>query len=162
MFGQPQWGIFGTTGMTILQADSVLSVEYAHDYKISDYPLEKGAFSSYNKVQTPFQTKVTFLVGTARFNFLSAIETLAGSLDLVTIITPDFQYPSANVTHVSYRRIAQNGVTLIAVEVWCEEIRIVGAATLSNSQSTNGATAQNNGPVQPQAWQSSISAVPPT
>jgi hypothetical protein len=162
MLGQPQWGIFGSTGATVFVPDAVISVEYAHDYKVSDYPQEQGAFQSYNKVQVPYQHKVTFAVGAARAAFLNAIEAAVGSLNLYTVVTPEISYPSVNLTHVGYRRVANNGVTTIMVDVWCEEIRIIGAANLSNTRSTNGADAQNNGPVQTQVWQSSIEVTPPT
>jgi hypothetical protein len=150
MLGQPQWGIFGSTGGTVLAADAVMTLEYAHDYKVSDYPQEKGAFQSYNKVQIPYQHKVTFAVASERKAFLDAVEVAVGSLDLFTVVTPEISYPSVNLTHVGYRRIANNGVTTILVDVWCEEIRIIGSENLSNTRSTNGAGEQNNGPVQAQ------------
>lgn len=150
MLGQPQWGIFGQTGATVLAADAVLSVEYAHDYKVSDYPQEQGAFQSFNKVQVPYQHKVTFVVSTDRAGFLTAVETAVGSLDLFTVVTPDKSYPSVNLTHVGYRRVANNGASTFLIDVWCEEIRIIGSASFSNTRSTNGAVTQNEGPVQAQ------------
>lgn len=160
--GQPQWGIFGSTGATVLAADAVMTVEYSHDYKVSDYPQEKGAFQSYNKVQIPYQHKVTFAVSNNRKDFLDAVEQAVGSLDLFTVTTPEISYPSVNLTHVGYRRIANNGASTILVDVWCEEIRIIGSANLSNTRSTSGASEQNSGPVQTQSWQASITATPPT
>jgi len=160
MLGAPQWGIFGQTGATVLAADAVLSVEYAHDYKVSDYPQEKGAFASYNKVQTPYQHKLTFVVSTDKVGFLDALERACGSLDLFTVATPDASYPSVNLTHMGYRRVANNGVSAMMVDVWCEEIRVVGSASFSNTRSTNGASPQNDGPVQTQDLPSTVPTPP--
>ena len=71
--GGPQWGIWDQNGQPLLVADSVSDIEYAHDYHISDYPQEQGAFESYNKVQMPFQAKIGFFVSQTRQNFLAAI-----------------------------------------------------------------------------------------
>ena len=150
MLGQPQWGIFGQTGATVFIPDSVLSVEYSHDYKVSDYPQEGGAFQSYNKVQVPYQHKVGFAISADKSGFLKALEEAVGSLALYTVTTPDANYPSVNLTHIGYRRVANNGASTIIVDVWCEEIRIIGSASFSNTRSTNGAGTQNDGPVQTQ------------
>ena len=171
VFSGPQWGIFAQSGAPVLVANSVFGVEYARDYRISDYPQEQGAFESYNKVQVPYQAKITFLVGgsvAARAAFLEAAGSAVAALDLFTIVTPEFSYPNANLTHYSYRREARHGVTLIMVDVWCEEVRITGTAqlsppaaaassqaptasgTLSDTQSPNGAATQQGGTVQAQ------------
>lgn len=129
-FGQPQWGIFdATTGSPILEADSVFSVEYARDYRISDYQQEQGAFFSYNKVQVPFQAKVSFLANALRYNFLAQIEPACASLGLVTVVMPEFAYPSANLTHYGFRREARRGKTLVLFDVWCEEVRVLAATS---------------------------------
>lgn len=132
-----QWGIFSTAGAPILTVDSVASVEYARDYRISDYPQEQGAFFSYNKVQTPFQGKVGFLLNRSRFSFLNQIESQLASLNFVTLVTPEITYPSANLTHYDFRRTSRNGVTMVLVTVWCEEVRVVTTTALANAQGNN-------------------------
>jgi hypothetical protein len=148
----PQWGLYAN-GVPVLVADSVFGVEYARDYKISDYQQEQGAFASYNKVQTPYIAKVTYLVGSSgdeRAAFLAAAEQVVASLNLVTIFTPEIPYLNANPTHIGYRRTAEQGVSLLMVEIWCEQVRIIGAGALSNTQSINGASATQNGNTTPQ------------
>lgn len=147
--GRNQWGIFGPNGAVILTVDSVASVEYARDYRISDYPQEQGAFESYNKVQTPFQGKVSFLIGPSRRIFLNEIEAQLKSLQFVSLVTPEITYPSANLTHYGFRRQARHGVTLLIVDVWCEEVRVIGSAQLSNTKEPASAPTQENGNVQP-------------
>lgn len=161
VLGGPQWGIFKQTGEPLIAVDSAASVpanstesiDYARDYRVSDYPQEKGAFQSYNKVQVPFQAKVGFLISTTRTDFLNAIEAAAASLDIVTVVTPEIQYASANIIHYAYRRDGRSGRQLIRVDVWCEEIRISGGVLLSSSsdttQSPNAAPPTQSGPAQP-------------
>ena len=148
----PQWGIFAEDGSPALVADSVFGFEYSHEYRISDYKQEQGAFFSYNKVQEPFVCKVQYLIGdpVLRGQFFIAAEALCASLALVSVITPDIPYLSANAIRVAYRRLARNGVTLVLVEISCEEVRQLQTGTLSNTQSINGAATAQNGNVQAQ------------
>lgn len=149
LFGTPQWGIFGDNGSEILVSDSVSHVDYARDYQISDYPQEKGAFESYNKVKVPFKARVGFLIAETRRDFLANVEAAVASRNFVTIVTPEQSYPSANLTHYSFRREVRNGVTMILVDVWCEEVRVIGEAP-NDTQSVNGATTTESGNVQPE------------
>lgn len=149
LLGLPQWGIFGANGQPILQADSVFSVEYARDYKISDAPQEQGAFMSYNKVQVPYTAKVGFLANQLRYNFLATVEPAVASLGFVSVVMPEFTYKNANLVHYGFRRSARAGKTLILFEVWAEEVRIVGSPQPAQTQSTNAATPTTSGQVQP-------------
>lgn len=149
-FGPPQWGIFTPSGSTLLISNAVNNVDYARDYSVSDYPQEKGAFESYNKVQRPYHAKVGFLISSARREFLNNIEVAAASLDLVSVVTPEISYPSANITHYSFSRTSKGGVTLILVDVWLEEIRVanfvLSGNRSTNSQSGSGSSSTSSNP----------------
>lgn len=163
MFGVPEWGIFDQGGGIVLPADSVFGIEFIVDRQLSDYPQEDGAFFTYNKVIVPYTAKVTFLVGLERSNFLTALQAGVDGLDLFSVVTPDFIYPSANLIRYTYRRIArEGGVSMLKVEVTCEQVRIVSTTTTSNTRSTNGASPQSNGTAQSTTWQQNVTAVPPT
>lgn len=163
VFGPPQWGIFDQGGNPIIAVgdasmvavDAVGGVDYSRDYRISTYPQEQGAFASYNKVQVPFRAVLTFFISTTRFEFLSSVEQAVATLDLYVVATPEWSYPNANLTHYSYRRDSRNGVTLIRVDVWAEEVRVVsvspgaqGQINQGNTQSTNAASPFSSGIVQ--------------
>lgn len=174
MFQAPQWGIFDQFGNPVLVANSVAAVDYRREYRISDYPVEQGGFASYDKVQMPFDARVTFVVtgslslissilsggaigslitGTDsaqanRAAFLAAMETAAASLNLYSLITPEITYQSANIVHCDYRREARNGTTMIRVDVWLVEVRVAPAAQMSNTQAPSGASPVNGGTVQ--------------
>lgn len=147
-FGAPQWGIW-KDGSPVLVADSVARVQYARDYQIPNYPQEKGAFESYNKVQIPYDARVGFYISTSRREFLNSVEAAVQSRDLVTFVMPEKFYESANLTHYSFSREVRAGVTLILVEVWCKEVRIIAGIGISDPQSTNAVKSTQSGQVQP-------------
>ena len=145
-FGPQRWGIYGQNAQPVLVAESVAAVEYTREYDISDYPQEQGAFESYNKVQTPFQAKVTLLSNQTREQLLNTLEPIVYSLALVSVVTPEVSYPSANLTRYSLRRTVQSGVTLVAVDIWCEEVR-VDAGTQSTQISQQNSASPGSTPV---------------
>jgi hypothetical protein len=153
LIGQSRWGLFGPGGASILTVDAVASIEYAKDFSVSKYPQQKGSFESYNKVEEPFIAKIGFLLGPSRHIFLDEVEAWLKSLEFVTVVTPEISYPSANLVHFGYRRTQRHGVTLMLVEVWCEEIRVTattGAGVGNNdTASINGNDTRPNGTALP-------------
>jgi hypothetical protein len=152
MFAGPQWGI-AVNGSFVLAPDSILSVEYKRDWTVPDYPQELGAFQSYNKVATPFDVRVQMTKGGTEAEkraFLIELDQLAGSLTLVTVITPTIQYPNANITHYDLRRTATNGVGLLTVDVWIEEIRVAPNPSFTQTAKPDGQDPQQTGQVQAQ------------
>jgi hypothetical protein len=150
----PQWGIFTEGGAPVAVPDSVVSVDFRHEARISNYPVEAGGFQSYDKVQQPYDARVRLSIGSsaiARAAFLDAIEGAYRSLDLFTVLTPEAIYPSANIIHYDYRREAKAGANLLMVDVWLEEVRVTATAAFSSTQQPQGMDAVNNGTVQPQA-----------
>ena len=147
----PQWGIF-LNGVPIIDADSVVSFEYKQEWTVSSFPLEQGAFQSYDKVNTPFDVRVRYATGGSdadRQAFLDSIDAVAGSLQLFDVVTPNAVYTSVNITHWDYRRTATNGVGLLVVDIWCIEVRVTATTQFSNTQQPSGADAKSSGIVQP-------------
>ena len=148
LFGAPQWGLF-LNGAQIVIPDSIFAVEFKSDWRISDYPQEAGSFQSYNKVRAPYDAKVTMTQGGPNLgNFLLAIEAAAASLDLYDLVTPDRSYPSANIEHFDYKRTAQNGASLLTVDVWLKEVRVTATTGFSNTANPDDADPSNTGAVQ--------------
>lgn len=157
----PRWGLFDESGAQIITPDSFLGLDTLKEYRVSDYPIEEGGFESYNKVEVPFVGKVIFAKGgdeASRTQFLTECQDAAKSLDLYTLVTPEISYPKVNVTHVDYRRTSTNGVTMLTVEIWVEEIRNTVTATFSNTQAPEGAAVVNDGGVQPKTPSPAIQA----
>jgi hypothetical protein len=129
-------------------------LDFRQNYRISTAPQEQGAFLSYNKVQDPFDGRVTFLVGGTqgqRAAFLSTVAALAASMNLYALVMPEVTYPSVNVTHYDFRRTSRSGVSLLAVDVWVEQVRVTGTTAYSNTNTAtpSGADPVNGGNVQP-------------
>jgi hypothetical protein len=146
----PQWGIF-SGGSSVIAADSVASLEYKQDWAICDYPVERGAFETYNKVQVPFMSRVRFMAGGAEGNraaLLSSIAAIAGDFNLYDVATPETTYINVNVSHYDYHRTATNGVGLLVVDVWLQEVRVAIQSGASVA-SVSGAPQVNGGSLQP-------------
>lgn len=147
-----RWGIFSDTGATVLQADSVVSVEHGVEYRVSDYPLEAGGFESYNKVATPFEVRVAMTKGgtlAQREAFLNTLAGLVPSLERFNVVTPEQTYRNATIISARLARSATGGAGMVTVEVGLQEIRQTATATFSDTKAPSGATTVNDGAVQP-------------
>lgn len=151
LFAGPQWGIF-KDDTPVLIGDAVVGFDYRAERRPAEFPIEDGGFSSYNKVQEPYEGKVSITVGGSnqdRATFMTDAEAILASLELYTIATPEFLYSNVNVSHIDYRRESRRGVTLLTIDFWCQEIRIVAAGEFTDSKEASGADPQNGGTVQP-------------
>ncbi|MGN3961818.1 hypothetical protein ACS0ZG_25500 [Burkholderia gladioli] len=140
---RPQWGIFDSRGVPVAPADTALSIEYRGDSHISGYPQEEGGFSSYNKVQVPYDARVQLVCSkseAARQEFLAQIEAAKQSTMLFRVVTPDITYENANVIAYNYRRSSRQGVTLLIVEVFLEEVRQTVVAKFAYQDNTPSST----------------------
>lgn len=148
----PQWGIFNQAGRSVISFDTVKNFDYRRDWNISDYPLERGAFESYNKVQTPFVARIGLSTGgsfAARQAFLQSIQAIEDDLNLYDVVTPEVTYQSVNISHVDYHR-ADGLYGIITVNIFLTEIRVTTQAELS-TQAPSGATGTHVGQVQTDA-----------
>lgn len=149
MFDGPQWGIFDRDGNPVVQPDTILGMEYREEYQVADYPLERGGFSSYNKVAVPFDVRIRMAVSGSqgeRADLLTTMQQIAGSLDLFTVATPDISYQSATVNHYDYRRETRNGgVSMVVVDVWLQEIRETGTTQFASTKQASSQLPQQGG-----------------
>jgi hypothetical protein len=148
---EPQWGIF-KNGVPQIVADSVVTMDFRQEYDVSDYPVELGAFQSYNKVASPFTARVRFATGGKledRTDLLNGIDAITGDTEVYDLHTPEKTYNSVNVTHYDYERSSTNGVGLIMVDVYITEIRNTAQQSFSQVKSPSGASPVANGTVQP-------------
>lgn len=147
-----QWGVFSQkTGLPVALADSVVSMDYRNGSRISDYPVEQGAFASYNKVATPYDVKVRMTCGGSqarRGDFVAAIEAASRSLDLYLVLTPERSYPSANIEAWEYRREVNNGAGMIIADLYLREVRETATAAFSTPKAPAAADLQAQGQVQ--------------
>lgn len=147
-----KWGVY-LNGLPVIVADSVLGFEFKASWRIADFPMEGGAFQSYNKIATPYDVRVKLARGGSdddRQAFLSALEQATASLDLYDVVTPEKIYLSASIADYDYRRTSTEGAKLIVADVHLLEVRSTARADFSNTTAPSGASPVNAGIVQPQ------------
>jgi hypothetical protein len=169
LFQAPQWGLFTQGGQPafsqagtgivaeVLSAlgpggQSVGGVEHRWDYRIATAPQEQGAFLSYNKVATPWEGRVTYIIGgtaAQRGTFLQSVDAAAATLTPFNLVMPEYAYANCNVVHRDFRRTARNGITMFAVDIWVEQVRVTGTAAFTQTKTAAGANQVNGGTVQP-------------
>lgn len=154
------WAIYATgTSEAVIVPDTVKSFAYRGEARISDYPIEQGAFASFNKVQIPYDIRAVLVCDGRKMDqgdFMTKLEQMKNSTDLFDIATPEVMYLKASLVHYDFRREARSGVTMITADCWFEEIREAATSTYTvsqtgvpniNSNSPAAATPQNAGTV---------------
>ena len=125
VFGKT-WGIVNQFGIPIVLADTVVSMNYDAGASISKYPVEKGSFASYNKVNNPSMASVQMAKGgesvLGRSLFLTQLEALLKSTVSFNIITPEYVYMNYQIIGLNTARSAQDGATMIRVNIDLEEV----------------------------------------
>lgn len=121
------WGVF-LDGQQVVTPDTFVSVDFRQGWALADYPVENGAFESYNKVDMPFDVRVRFASGGSEENrqkLIKQVTDIAEDLKFYDVVTPEVIYHNCNIQHYDYRRTSSNGVGLIVLELWLLEIRVV-------------------------------------
>ncbi len=156
---KPVWGIFDSTGTSVVDADSFLSFDAGREANDADFQVQDGKFESYNKVVLPGRNSVRISKGgslTDRANLLRQIDVLFESLDSFYILTPEKTYLNMNCERYTVdRRDKDAAYFLTDVNLYFREV-LAGEVTFTNTDSsTSNAQAPsaqpeiNNGVVQP-------------
>ena len=152
-FGASPWGLY-SGGSPIITADTVLDVGYNKAYSISGFPVEQGAFASYDSIEQPFEGRIRFVAGgspAARQDLIDSVDSVVGDLNTYDLVTPDRIYINANVIREEYRRSnEEGGASILAIEVSVQEVRILSDDSAgSNTADPASADPVNGGVVQP-------------
>lgn len=137
----PQWGLF-LNGFPAVIAESVVAFDFRKGYEIPTYPIEGGSFESYNKVERPFDVRLRFSMGGTvadRQAFEATVRAAIASTKFFEAVTPEVVYSSVNPIRMDYVRKSTNGVGLLTIDVYCEEVR-VGASSSFTSTSSGSTT----------------------
>ncbi|WP_143277173.1 phage baseplate protein [Bordetella genomosp. 1] len=151
IFGIPRWGLYDSNGLPVLGFDTVLGVRFRNGARISTFPVEMGTFSSFNKVDTPYDVALRVSLSgdmTSRGELLAKLEELKSSTDLFTLVTPEIVYQSSNIVGYSYERSSRSGPSLLIVELYIEEVRQTAVADFGETAEPDGAEEESNGQVQ--------------
>lgn len=147
-----QWGIYTLAGALVVHSDSIVAIGYDAEHRIANYPIQEGAFESYDKVALPFDVRVVMSKGgnlTQRAAFIKEIEEIRGDTQIYNVVTPERSYLNVNVTRVTIDRSREQGAGLITAEMHLVEIRQNATATFSANKEPASADPVSNGHVQP-------------
>jgi hypothetical protein len=147
-----EWGVYQGGGLAIA-ADSFLAMDFRDISRLATFPMEEGAFASFNKVEAPYDLRVTLTRGGSdadRAEFIGRLYLMKKSIDLFEIITPEVAYISANLENYEYRRTVRSGQTLITAELYFKEVRITAGASNYNASQPSGSSPSSGGQVQGQ------------
>jgi len=150
--GKSEWGIYYKNSK-LLEPDSIIALDYVREWAVADFQLEQGAFSSYDKVQRPFDIRLRITKGGSeqdRQSFLSDLELIADDLTLFEIVTPVKTYLSVTVTRLAMAQQASSGVGLLAIDLGIRQVRVTAGIAFTNVQNPGSADPVNSGTVQPQ------------
>lgn len=142
-----QWGVF-KSGLPVIIADNVVDVSMKQEWSIANYPIERGGFESYDKVNSPFEVRVRFSAGgilADRQDLLTSVTIASSSLELFDVVTPEAIYTGVNMSHFDYQRTADRGAGMIVVDTWWMEVRQTAEAAFTNTKTPSGAGTVNGG-----------------
>ena len=164
------------SGNPVLTPDSVLSLEWHGEERVSDYPVQNGQFVSYNKVKVPFDLRMVMTcqgknvvqdalqsvtqslnqalsnIGLAfgqpmgRDAFLRQLDEMLASTDLYDVVTPDKVYQNVNLVAYNHAKKNDEGGTLIIAELMFREVRESGNAQYANPTTSVGAPIASSSP----------------
>lgn len=173
------WSIHdAVTGRAVIVPDTVTKFEFRGERRISDYPVEQGAFASYNKTVDPYEIRMTMVCSGLNYaqsaisalglnlgqdymqkaDFIKQLDKMLDATDLFTVVTPDKAYENANLEHYDYRRESTNGATMLIVEAWFREVRVTASAAYTNSNSPSATDPVSAGGVKTFAYGSNPAA----
>ena len=127
-----RWLILDSGGNQPISFTSFFDIEYRNEGKALTYPVEKGAFANYNKVQNPGSIKVTLGVQGNESDFDSVLQTLdtfQQEAEVLSISTPATYYLNYTLESYSYRRTLEAGAGMLVVELTLVEVREVETQT---------------------------------
>lgn len=163
----PKWGVFDSNGNSVLSQDSVLELIRKSEYRVSDFPVQAGAFASYNKVKRPSEIQLRVSKGgtvSDRRVLLNQIANLCASLAVYRVMMPEGYYQDMNPYRYEVSRRGPHGAYFLTeVDIYFIQIMQVTAqytTTAVNTTNASAASAQpvsNNGSISPQVPDSSLS-----
>ncbi|WP_313687910.1 hypothetical protein [Pantoea sp.] len=147
------------SGSAVFTPTGWISAEPVGDAQVVSSPIQKGSYTSYNKVRRPKELRVKFALegwtgysgaipNITNFTTLSRTE-LIKILDQMLetactydIETPDTIYTGYDLAHYDYMTSARQGLTLLTVSATFQAVMDVGEVTVS-SQTTKTQASTN-------------------
>lgn len=163
----PSWGITYNKvdetltgvipGMTVFEPTGWVSAEPVGDAAIVNAPIEKGSYTSYNKVRRPAELRVVFVLEgwsaytgalpnitnfstLSRTGLLGILDTMKNTACTYDIETPDRVYEGYDLAHYDYSISARGGLTLLKVSATFQQVMDIAEVSLSSNTTTKSPT----------------------
>lgn len=120
------WSIIDDQGQRAVAFDVMINFDITAENKVIQSPTEMGNFVMYNKVVTPNQIglQVAIMGDSARLQeALNILFQLQASTDLISVISPEYEYQNYNLEKMQYQRAAEKGIDVIYVDLGFIEVR---------------------------------------
>ena len=123
-----RWTLLDDSGQKAFDFDSFNKASIKSESKVIHAPVENGGFVMYNKLTTPLEVNCILIKRGFPQDLQAYVDALleyGDSTDLLSIVTPDKEYQSMNLTKVAFDRSAENGVDIIIADCSFIEVRQV-------------------------------------
>lgn len=118
------------TKETICGFDGFIGVKYNSTSRISDYTVQLGDFSSYNKILQPTVIEIT-LCTQGSYEKISAVlatlENYKNSIELIDIQTPYGVYIGYNIIDLKYELTTEKGIGYLECTITVRQIEVSNA-----------------------------------
>lgn len=171
----PEYGIYAKTiddlnfnplglqeGEQVFVPSSWIKHEVIAESSISNAPTESGNYTSFNKVRRPAELRVVWTIegwfafngdmeipfsraNLSRSKMIETLEKMRLSAYTYNITTPDKTYSGYDLTHYDYQVSSNNGVTLLIVSAFFQQINQTLESSVSSSSSDSGTTTTQSG-----------------
>ncbi|AYW18591.1 hypothetical protein DTA24_07985 [Klebsiella sp. P1CD1] len=151
-------------GQTVFEPTGWVSAEPVGDASIVSAPIEKGSYTSYNKVRRPSELRVVFVLEgwsaysgslpnltnfstLSRTGMLSILEVMKNTASTYNIETPDRVYEGYDLAHYDYSISAKGGLTLLKVSATFQQVMDIAEVSLSSNTTPNAPSDNNSSSV---------------
>lgn len=131
LFGEQKWGVYKAgTSTAALDIRSVLELDITCQAQISDYPIETGSFTSYNKVRMPNDYIVRITNDGSKDDRAKLIKWLGDNTSetsVFDIICPEGRLSSVTLASFHIVRNRDGGVSMLTVDCYFRQVRFLPA-----------------------------------
>ncbi|HDU3559036.1 TPA: hypothetical protein QIY38_001676 [Klebsiella aerogenes] len=137
-------------GQEVFSPSGWVNVDRSGDAMVTKGPVEKGQYSSYNKVRQPSELRIIFALEgwtafsgalpnltnfslLSRSNFIQKLDEMKNTASTFDIETPDTVYYGYDLTHFDYFVGPYRGQTMLMANCTFEEIMNGGEVMLTNA-----------------------------
>ena len=123
-----QWALLAEDGRSLMEFDAILSFEASAENRVSQEPVEKGSFATYNRAASPTRLNVRLArsgTGYDQQTMLDTLERLCNGTELVTLTTPAQEYAGYALEGYRHSHSDTDGAQLLVVDLSLVEVRQV-------------------------------------